>query len=486
MSKPNVAVIGAGLGGLSAAIHLRLAGHSVTVFEKNPLCGGRANRISDNGYHFDTGPSLLNYPWVFEELFAAAGRKMSDYMELIPVDPSVEFRWANGTTLHLSSDMKTLLAECERVSPGSSPGMTAFFADAAEKYRISFDKLVLQNEDNPLKWFIGLSLGEMLRTGVWRSLDKELARFFSSRYIREAFGSYAMYLGGSPFELPGVFSILPYGELAYGLWLPKNGIYGLVEAVEKLAREIGVEIHNNAPVQMIRQEAGKVTGVLLESGAFFPVPIVVSNVDVPVTDRKLLQKPTPANPGMTPGVLTFYWGVRGNVDAVGHHTIFLPDDFKGAFDDLTKNKRIPESLPFYVAVASTSDPSLAPPGDASLFVLVPTPVLSDLGEDFDWPAAVAKIRKTVLDRIGLNPQRIAVEHVWTPVEWARRFGLHDGSAFGAAHTLFQVGPFRSKNYAPETTGMYYTGASTTPGTGMPMVVLSGRLTAERIAMHYPG
>lgn len=471
MSLPHAAVKGAGLGGLSAAIHLRAMGYPVTVFEANALVGGRANRIEDRGFRFDTGPSLLNYPWVFEDLFRAAGRELRDYVQLLPVDPSVEFRWPDGQTFQLSSDMKALLAECERVDAGSSAGLTAFFADAAEKYRLSFDKLVTQNEDNPLRWILKLNAGEILRTGIWRSLDRELARFFRSRYIREAFGSYGMYLGGSPFELPGVFSILPYGELAYGLWLPKGGIYALVEAMERLARDIGVEIRTGARVERIRSSGGRVQGIELADGSFFGCPIVVSN-----TDEDIVRK----NAVMTPGVITFYWGVRGQLTGVGHHTIFLPEDYRGAFDDLFVHKRIPAGLPFYVSVASATDPDLAPPGDSTVFALVPAPLVSEMGE---WESAVADIRRRVLERIGLTESRIAVEHVWTPADWQRRFGLFNGSAFGAAHTLRQVGPLRSRNYSREVRGLYFAGASTTPGTGMPMVTLGGRMTAERIAAH---
>jgi phytoene desaturase len=187
---------------------------------------------------------------------------------------------------------------------------------------------------------------------------------------------------------------------------------------------------------------------------------------------------------MTPGVITFYWGVRGSVEGLGHHTIFLPDDYRAAFDDLVKRGRIPDGLPFYVAVPSATDPSMAPPGDSSLFVLVPTPLLSQLGM-VDWNEVVADVRARVLERmrehgIILDKERIVVEEVYTPETWRERFGLYDGSAFGAGHTLRQVGPFRAANRSRDIDGLFFVGAGTTPGTGMPMVVLGGRMTAERV------
>lgn len=490
--QPEVVIIGAGLGGLSAAIHLRLAGHPVTVYEANALVGGRANQLEHAGFKFDTGPSLLNYPWVFEELFQAAGRQLRDYVTLLPVDPSVSFQWTDGTRFTLSSDLQKLLAECERLEPGARPQVLAFLRDAEIKYRASFDKLVTRNEDNPLKWFGALNWSELSRLSIWRSLDSELGRFFKSRYIREALGSYGMYLGGSPFDLPGLFSILSYGELAYGLWLPKGGIYGVVQGIARLARELGVQICTGQPVRQILTDNRKIVGVALANGTVHRAPLVVSNVDVPTTNTRLLDDPSlrqkletgATRMKMTPGVLTFYWGIRGPVKNLGHHTIFLPDDYAGAFDDLFKHKRIPSALPFYVAAPSATDPDLAPPGDTAVFVLAPTPLLSELG-DLDWPSTTRAIKQQVLTRlwqhnINLVPERIAVEEVFTPEDWRTRFGLYDGSAFGAAHTLFQVGPFRTRNYSSEVEGLFYTGASTTPGTGMPMVLLSGKLTAERI------
>jgi phytoene desaturase len=487
-----VIIVGGGLGGLSAAIHLRLAGYDVCIFEANERLGGRANLIKRHGFTFDTGPSLLNYPWVFENLFRAAGREMKDYVTLLPVDPSVGFQWPDGTSLKLSSNLQNLLNECEKVEPGSRPGVIAFLSDAAIKYRMAFDKLINRNEDNPVKWIGALSLSEITKLGVWRSLDSELGRFFKSRYIREAFGSYGMYLGGSPYELPGLFSILSYGELAYGLWLPKGGINRLVDGIERLARDLGIVIYTQRRVSKIVIENNRVAGIETDDGCFHPSRVVVSNVDLPTTNTELLRdhpwrsslRAKVLRTRMTPGVMTFYWGIRGEVKNVGHHTIFLPDDFSGAFAELFRQKQIPLNLPFYVAVPSVTDPDLAPEGDTTMFILVPTPLLSEMPH-VDWRVAVNEVRQRVFDRlwhdkVGLDPERIAVEEVYTPIEWKRRFGLFDGSAFGAAHTLFQVGPFRARNYSSEVEGLYYVGASTTPGTGMPMVVLGGKLTAERI------
>jgi phytoene desaturase len=491
---PVAAVIGAGLGGLSAAIHLRLAGYEVTVFEANRRVGGRANLIERDGFRFDTGPSLLNYPWVFEELFRAADRRLADYVTLIPVDPSVSFQWPDGERLALSSDLQRLMEELERLEPGVRPRLLAYLGDAAAKYRTVFDGLVTRNEDNFFRWLGSLGVRGMLRLSVWRSLDGELRRFFGSRRIREALGSYAMYLGGSPFDLPGLFSILPYGELAYGLWLPKGGVYALVEGVERLARELGVTIITNCRARRILVENRRAAGIEFTDGRIHHTPLVVSNVDVPTTDSQLLgaEALAPATrrrrskAKMTPGVLTFYWGIRGAVNNLGHHTIFLPGDFRGAFDDLLKRKRVPRDLPFYVSVPSATDRGLAPGGATTMFVLVPTPLVSQM-RDADWRAVTLDVKARVLARlrhhgVDLSAERIAVEEVYTPVEWQRRFGLYDGSAFGAAHTLFQMGPMRAGNYSREVDGLFYVGASTTPGTGMPMVVLGGKMTAERVLM----
>ena len=488
MSSPmlQVTVIGAGLGGLSAAIHLRLAGHEVVIFESNPTVGGRANRLELEGLPFDTGPTLLNYPWVFEDLFHAAGRRLGDFLTLRRVDPSVTYRWPDGRRLMLSSDQERLRSELERLEPGSARALDRFLADAGQKFRIAFDKLVPQNQDNPLRYFAPLSVREFLKTALWRSMYSELRRFFRSRYVCEAFGSYAMYLGGTPFELPGLFSIIPYGELAHGLWLPEGGIFALVEAVENLARELGVKIYTHSRVNGIMSKDGRVKAVRLEGGLEWASNCVVSNVDLPATLTDLLGKPGP-NLKMSPSVLTYYWVVRGQPSGLDHHTIFLPRDYRAAFETLSRGSKLPADPAFYIAAPAASDSHFASCDAFSLFVLVPVPLLSRLRQ-VDWDGEVPRLKQTILRRleqsgIDLPPSRIRAEHVMTPEDWRRRFGLFDGSAFGAAHTLSQMGPFRPRNYSRHIRGLYFTGASTTPGTGLPMVVLSGQLTAQRITHH---
>jgi phytoene desaturase len=477
-------VIGGGLGGLSAALHLRLRGRRVILHEANARVGGRANLIEADGFRFDTGPSLLNYPWVFERLFEAAGARLADRLPMRRVDPSITFRWPDGGTFTLTTDLPALRTECERLDPGCGPGLMAFLADAEVKYNFSFHKLVTQNARSALHWFGRLTPRELACASLAHSLYGELGRFFRSAKLKEALGSYSMYLGGSPWSLPGLFSILPFGELAYGLWLPEGGMYALIEAVERLAIEAGVEIRTGARVEAIEHDGRGVRALRMAGGGREPAGAVVSNVDVPTTWRRLLGRPARAKPVMTPGVVTWYLGLRRRPEGLRHHTIFLPAAYRETFDHLLRGPGAPREPAFYTSLASDTDPSLAPPGCHTLFILVPVPVLSRMGP-VDWPAETARLRAQVFDRLALHgvriaPEDIVFERVWTPETWGGNFGLWDGSAFGAAHSMFQLGPFRPPNRDPDVAGLHYVGASTTPGTGLPLVALGGLMTAEAV------
>jgi phytoene desaturase len=485
-------VIGAGLGGLSCAISLKLAGLNVHILEQNQQPGGRANRLVIHGFTFDTGPSLLNYPWVFENLFRAASRDIYDYLELIEVEPGIRFYWPDGEQLQLSSRFDLLREEFQRFEPGAGPALSAWLERAGRNYRLSFERLVTSNAESPLAWLGALRINELAGLGLQNSLYRQLGTRFRSNRIREALGSYAMYLGGSPFDLPGLFEILPFGEINYGLWIPKGGIYALVEAMTRLAVELGVEITTGNRVNRIRVDDGKVSGVETKDGQFLNADLVVSNCDLPSTDTQLLsdapaaarRKKRAAGLPMTPGVMTFYWCLKGKPHGLSHHSIFFPEDYRASFRSLMQGTGISSTPPFYISIASASDPGLAPEAKSTMFVLIPTPVLSRL-KNTDLSLEAVRLKGYVIRRlqhhgVEFNESVIESEVVYTPQDWCNSFSLYDGSAFGAAHQLLNLGPWRPANRSRDLPGLFYVGASTTPGTGMPLVTLGGEMTARRV------
>ena len=482
-------IVGAGVGGLSAAINLALRGYKVTVFESNERPGGRANVIEFDGFKFDTGPSLLNYPWVFDDLFKSAGTSLERELSLIRVDPAIKFHWPDGTRFQLSSDLTKLSAECRRLDSADGAGLFDFLEDARHKYRVSFDRLVTRNADSPLKWFAAAGPSNLGRLGLFRSMDSQIGRHFKSEHIREALGSYGMYLGGAPYDLPGIFSIIPFGELEYGLWLPQGGMYSLIEAMCRVAQRLGVDIRTSSPVSHIVLDDRRVTGVALEDGSIESAAIVVSNVDVPTTMTRLLKNEKVVEkyraPRMTPGVITYYLAIDRELDELGHHTVFLPEDTRVAYRELMSEGKVPADLPFYASVASNTDASLAPEGKSALFLLAPVPLISQLG-DTDMRVLTQDLRRRMFKRLNqhgfsISESDILRQETMAPADWSDAFGLFDGSAFGAAHNLRQIGPFRSRNISKQIDGLFFTGASTTPGTGVPMCVLSGKMVAERVA-----
>jgi len=263
-------------------------------------------------------------------------------------------------------------------------------------------------------------------------------------------------------------------------------MYKLVEALENLACQTGVRLHRRARVRKILHRNGRLRGLELQSGEELPCELAVSNVDLPTTLTELLGEARPQMT-MSPSVVTFYWVVRERPRGLGHHTIFLPRDYRATFQNLIQGRQIPDDPAFYVACPPRESEPQSGEQRAGVFVLVPVPLLSRL-QGIAWDEETQRLKQSVLGRlkssgIGLEADGIQAERVFTPVEWKSRFGLYQGSAFGAAHTLGQVGPFRPKNYSQRVRGLYFAGASTTPGTGVPMVVISGRLAAERIQAH---
>ncbi|MFL2665052.1 MAG: phytoene desaturase family protein [Dehalococcoidia bacterium] len=480
--KKKLFIIGGGMGGISAGLYLSKSDFEIHIFESNSTLGGRANLINLDGFIFDTGPSLLNYPWVFEDLFNFVGSSMKSELKLQKIDPAIKYYWPDGETFQLSSDLSKLSQECMRLDPRDGIGLLNFLADARKKYRISFENLVTQNTQSPLKWFLSAGIQNIFKLGLFRSMESQLKLHFKNKKIIEAFGSYGMYLGGAPHDLPGIFSILPFGELEYGLWLPKGGMYKLIESLEKLLLKQGIIIHKNTKVKNIIREENYVKGITVNNDEQLYCDTIISNVDLPTTMDKLIKDKKFKSPKMTPGVMTYYLGINKKLNNLQHHSVFFPHNTKLGYEEIMKNNNIPEDLPFYISVASNNDESLAPKNKSGVFILIPVPLKND---EFSWEEVSEKLLNKVLLRlkqheININTKDIIKKEIITPKKWKDLFGLNQGSAFGASHNLFQVGPFRNSNRSKKYRNLFFVGASTTPGTGLPMCVLSGKMVSERV------
>jgi phytoene desaturase len=427
---------------------------------------------------------LVNYPWVFDQLFQRAGTCLADYVALRLVTPSLECHWPSEPPLRLTSGLADMVHEIERWE-GHAAGWAEFMRVGAERFDVAFTHLVTRNAHRLWSWVRGAGVRRLAPVVTLRTLDGELRRFFHHPRVRDALGAYAMYLGGSPYQLPGLYSIIPYGELAFGLWWPEGGIVALVRAIEQLARRVGVEIVTNCAVRQIETDGAQVRGVICEDGSRIAAKVVVSNVDVPTTWQRLLGRPRAMAErlNMTLGVVTVYWGIHRQWS--GHpHAIFFPTDTRRCYEDLFRRHIVPEEVAFYACLQSRLQPDRAPPGHTALFVLVPVPTLRHVSAE-QLRRRLPGILGQVRGRLAAHGWQwaesdVVVEQIWTPADWAERLGLFDGSAFGASHGWSQIGPFRPPNRDPYVRGLYYVGASTTPGTGLPLVVLSGQMTSERI------
>ncbi len=486
-----MAIIGAGMGGLAAAIRLARTGFEVDVFEKNSETGGRMGRLEADGFTFDTGPSLLLMTDTYRELFSFAGRNLGDYVELIPLDGQYRVIFGDGDVLTMRRALPELIQELERVEPGVTPRFYRFLEDACRKYR-SGRKEFVERDFEAARDFFGLrNLRLLFETRALGNYYKNVSRFFRTEKLRQAFSLQTMYLGLSPFEAPAVYSLLPYTELAEdGLWFPKGGMYALVQAMERLARELGVRFHLNSPVEEITVHKGKARGVRVGDEEI-EADAVLANADLPYAYRDLLGGSADGDfkfrkrekLDYTASAFMLYLGIDRKLDGMLHHNFFLSSRYKENFEAIFRDHRLPEDPSFYAVVPSKTEPRMAPEGMDNLFVLVPVPHLA--GSDVDWTRDGAAFKEKVYGllerRCGLDRRSVVYEKVKTPLDWRDDYNLEEGAAFGLGHGILQVGYFRPPMVSAAVDGLYFVGASTRPGTGVPLVTIGARLVAERMA-----
>lgn len=487
-ARPQAIVVGAGVGGLAAAARLARQGFAVQLFEKTGGPGGRCNMLEAEGFRWDVGPTIVLMPEVFEETFRALGRRLEDYLTLVRCDPNYRIHFRDGSNVTFTSELTAMGKELERIEPGSFERYLAFLSLGQRQYRTSLDSFVGRNYSGLSDYLVPSVLRKMFQVRAHRRMYAEVSRYFKDDRLRAAMTFQTMYLGVSPYASPAVYGLLPFTELAVGIWFPMGGLYAIPLALEKVAREEGVALHYRAPVKQILLEQGRASGVLLEDGRVVKADLVLCNADLPYAYEKLL------DPGVTrlkkaktlrytSSGYMLYLGLKKRVPRLGHHMVVFGRNYRGSFDDIFERFQVPEDPSFYVNVPTRTDASLAPAGKDSLYVLVPVP---HQHQGVDWKQEGPRVRAKVFARLAELgypevQENIEVERVFTPDDWAATYNLAKGSAFGLAQNFMQIGPFRPANQDPRVRNLFFVGASTQPGTGLPTVLISARLVAERIS-----
>ena len=496
-------VVGSGFGGLAAAIRLQAAGVATTLIERRGQLGGRAGQIRDSGYTFDTGPSLITAPALLDDVFRAAGRRLADHVSLVPLDPFYRVWFHDGTHLDYTSDVEQMKSAMAEFDPRDADRLEAFFA----KLRPIYDAVITEGLGaRPFD-----SLGRMaafaprvVRLSAWQPVARFVERHFRDWRHRFLYSFHPLFLGGNPFRAPSIFLMIPYLEKEGGVWYARGGMHTLVEALAAVFHDIGGEVRLRTPAVRVEVESGdgsgtgrygragraKVAGVRVE-GTVLPADIVVSNADVGHTYGQLLghvgrRRWSDRRLGRIAHSMScflLYLGVRRRYPQLSHHTIILGRRYEGLVRDIFDRKVLASDFSMYLHVPSRTDPSMAPPGCESIYVLVPVP---NAASGIDWQREAGPMTDRVLAALedwGLDGLRDAIEvrHVFTPDDFASEYAASLGNAFGIEPRLTQTAWFRPHNRSEEVDGLYLAGAGTHPGAGVPGVVLSATATLHAIS-----
>jgi len=493
MNTPSVIVIGAGIGGIATAAHLARRGMRVTVVEKNAWPGGRCDHFERDGHHFNTGPTLLIMPLVYEQEFEALGVSLRERLNLRRVDPTYHLVFDDGSQLALTSDLKRMCEQLEAIEPGSFQGFLRYLGEGYRHYNLAMERLVERDFRTASDFFTFSNAPLLFSLKPLVQHYHHMASYFTTPHLKAAFTFQDVYMGLSPFEAPSTFSMMSSTELTHGVWYPEGGMYSVVEALMEVARQAGVEFIFRAVVERIEVAANRARGVVLSDGRCLGADAVVANADLPYVYQRLLPDVDIAkqfdHKQFSCSAISFFWGVDKTYPTLQPHTLFLADEYQDNFERISHLRDLPENPSLYVHAPARLDPAAAPAGEDTLIAVVPVGHLDETGEQ-DWPRIRAHARQAVFNRLALLgitdlQAHLKFEVNYVPLSWRKRYNLMKGATHGLSHTLTQLGYLRPHNRHPVYHNLYFVGASTHPGTGVPTALVCARLVADRLTQEMP-
>jgi len=477
----HVVVVGAGLAGLSATMRLVASGRRVTVLERGSVPGGRAGVIADAGYRFDNGPTVLTMPDLIADAFDSIGEDMDQWLTLRPVDPFYRAWFADGSSLDVMGDVGAMAEQIRsEIGPGDAAGYERFVEFASELYRLQMRDFIDRNIDSPFD-LLTPNLARLAAVGGFRRMSPTVAQFLTDQRLQRLFTFQAMYAGLSPLDALALYCVIAYMDSVAGVYAPEGGMHAVPEAMAAAAQKHGADVQYGTEVVHIERRGGRAVAVHTARGERIACDAVIVNADLPIAMKELLgQEPWSVRRlKSSPSCFLMLVGSSACYSKLAQHNIHFGRAWRGVFDQLMHRGELMSDPSFLVSHLTHSDPSLAPNERNGYYVFFPTP---NTTAEIDWSQQRDRYREHVLATlesrgyVGFS-EAVEVEHVIDPSDW-QRMGLVDGSPFAAAHSFLQTGPFRPKNLWGEN--VVFAGSSTTPGVGVPMVLISGRLAAERI------
>ena len=486
MKSRKVVVVGAGPGGLAAAMQLAYAGCDVTVIERRDRVGGRTSAIEIDDFRFDCGPTFFLYPRVLSEIFQSVGRDLMSDVPMKRLDPQYRLTFGAGGRLDCTPDMDAMDRQISEFAPRDVGALRRYMDDN----RVKLEKFrpILESPFNGLKDLLRPSLmSAAAYVRPFRSLGSELQRYFSDPRLVIAFAFQAKYLGMSPFQCPSLFSILSFLEYEHGVWHPIGGCAAVSERMAEVAESLGVKFRLGEPVTSVEMSGRKLTALNTEHGTCEADAFVV-NADfanwitrtVPNAKRKRWSDQSIANKKFSCSTYMLYLGIEGVYDQLPHHNIHISEDYEQNLVEIEQDHVLSKDPSFYVQNPAVTDPTLAPPGHSGLYVLVP---VTHQHPNVDWSKEGNAFRELTLDKlaaIGLDDirERIRVEHRITPADWEGKYAIYKGATFNLAHNLGQMLHRRPRNRFEEIDGLYLVGGGTHPGSGLPVIYESSRITSR--------